>query len=207
MSQLSAGQRLHQPFFSSDFLPKFWVFLRISAKILCKILPQKARIHDIRDKKKRVNAAFATTTKKRNVNNVTSIATVYWYINVDSTFVYLGPLDFNKDSNNHICCRQMLYKGLVIIITALFSDCKTFGKILRISVKFCHWNPKNSEILSKLRNSELCGASGGVATYHHFSWRLFFKCILGWWWGGWRDARDWIEFRLWRRGTFLRPPF
>ena len=49
----------------------------------------------------------------------------YWCINVDSTFVYLGPLDFNKDSNNHICCRQMLYKGLVIIITALFSDCRT----------------------------------------------------------------------------------
>ena len=52
--------------FVSEFLPKFWVFPRISAKILCKILPQKARIHDIRDKKKRVNAAFATTTKKRN---------------------------------------------------------------------------------------------------------------------------------------------
>ena len=95
-----------------------------------------------------------------NVNNVTSIATVYWCINVDSTFVYLRPLDFNKDSNNHICWRQMLYKGLVIIITASFSDCKTFGKSLRISVKFCHWNPKNSEILSKLRNSELAGASG-----------------------------------------------
>ena len=54
----------------------------------------------------------------------------------------------------------MLYKGPVIIITALFSDRKTFGKSLRISVKFCHWNPKNSEILSKLRNSELTGASG-----------------------------------------------
>ena len=100
-----------------------------------------------------------------NVNNVTSIATVYWCINVDSTFVYLGPLDFNKDSNNHICWRQMLYKGPVIIITALFSDRKTFGKSLRISVKFCHWNPKNSEILSKLRNSELTGASGRASCY------------------------------------------
>ena len=46
---------------------------------------------------------------------------------------------FSKDSNNHICWRQMLYKGPVIIITALFSDRKTFGKSLRISVKFCHW--------------------------------------------------------------------
>ena len=94
-----------------------------------------------------------------NVNNVTSIATVYWCINVDSTFVYLGPLDFNKDSNNHICWRQMLYKGPVIIITALFSDCKTFGKSLRISVKFCHWNPKNSEIRRFCRNSAACGGS------------------------------------------------
>ena len=85
--------------------------------------------------------------------------TVYWCINVDSTFVYLGPLDFNKDSNNHICCGQMLYKGLVIIITASFSDCKTLGKRLRISAKFCHWNPKKSEILSKHRNSDLGGAS------------------------------------------------
>ena len=41
------GQRLHRPTFSSEFLPKFWVFLRISAKIL----PQKARNHDICDKK------------------------------------------------------------------------------------------------------------------------------------------------------------
>ena len=98
-------------------------------------------------------------TKKRvkpwpieiNVNNVTSIATVYWCIKVDSTFVYLGPLDFNKDSNNHICCRQMLYKGLVIIITALFSDCKTFGKIFRISAIETPKAQKfwvNSEILS-----------------------------------------------------------
>ena len=55
-------QRLHKPIFSSEFLPKFWVFLRISAKILRKILPQKARNHDIRDrdKKMRVNATFAT---------------------------------------------------------------------------------------------------------------------------------------------------
>ena len=49
----SQQQRLHQPFFLSEFLPKFWVFPRISAKILCKILPQKARNHDIRDKKAR----------------------------------------------------------------------------------------------------------------------------------------------------------
>ncbi len=109
-----------------------------------------------------------------NVNNVTSIATMYWCINVDSTFVYFRPLDFNKDSNNHICWRQMLYKGLVIIITASFSDCKTFGKSLRISVKFCHWNPKNSEILSKLRNSELAGASD----CHCFLGRsLMSKCV------------------------------
>ena len=56
-------QRLHKPIFSSEFLPNFWVFLRISAKILRKILPQKARLrkilpqkarnHDIRDKKAR----------------------------------------------------------------------------------------------------------------------------------------------------------
>ena len=46
-------QRLHRPIFSSEFLPKFWVFLRISAKISAKILPQKARNHEIRDKKAR----------------------------------------------------------------------------------------------------------------------------------------------------------
>ena len=33
-------------------------------------------------------------------------------------------------------------------------------KRLRISDKFCHWNPKNSEIRSKFRNSDTTGASG-----------------------------------------------
>ena len=166
-------------FFSQNFCQNSEYFREFLPKFCVKFYPKK-RVITTFATKKRVNATFATTKKQRNcnitrfatkkrikpcpieinVNNVTSIATVYWCINVDSTFVYLGPLDFNKDSNNHICCRQMLYKGLVIIITALFSDCKTFGKIFRISVKFCHWNPKNSEILSKLRNSELCGASG-----------------------------------------------
>ena len=34
------------------------------------------------------------------------------------------------------------------------------GKRLRIS-EFCHWNPKNSEIRSKFRNSDTPGASDG----------------------------------------------
>ena len=137
-----------------EFLPQFCV----------KFYPKKRVIMTFATKK-RVNATVATKKRVKpcpieiNVNNVISIATVYWCINVDSTFVYLGPLDFNKDSNNHICCRQMLYKELVIIITALFSDCKTFGKILRISVKFCHWNPKNSEILSFVEPLNWCSAS------------------------------------------------
>ena len=46
---MPCNQRLHKPISSSKFLPKFWVFLRISAKII----PQKARNHDIRDKKAR----------------------------------------------------------------------------------------------------------------------------------------------------------
>ena len=166
-------QRLHQAIFYSEFLPKFWVFLRISAKFLCKILPQKARNHDIRDKKKRVNVTFATkkrviaaltdSRQKKRVNHFQARLCPIKFKHKSSFFNPAPkerPLDFNKDSNNHICWRQMWYKGLVIIITASFSDCKTFGKSLRISVKFCHWNPKNSEILSKLRNSELAGASG-----------------------------------------------
>ena len=142
-----------------EFLPKFCVKFYPKKRIITTFATKKARKCDICDKKNQRNCNITRfATKKRikpcpieiNVNNVTSIATVYWCINVDSTFVYLGPLDFNKDSNNHICWRQMLYKGPVIIITALFSDRKTFGKSLRISVKFCHWNPKNSEILSLL---------------------------------------------------------
>ena len=71
----------------------------------------------------------------------------------------MGPLALNKDTNNHICCGHMLYIGLVIIITASFSDCKTLSKRLRISAKFCHWNPKNSEISRFCRNSAVCGGS------------------------------------------------
>ena len=56
-------QRLHQPFFP----------LRIPAKIRCKILPQKARNHDIRDKKarkgdirdKKKNSVIATLPDSR----------------------------------------------------------------------------------------------------------------------------------------------
>ena len=82
---------------------------------------------------------------------------------------------------HHICWRQMLYKGPVIIITALFSDRKTFGKSLRISVKFCHWNPKNSEILSKLRNSESGGASRAGSNFLLCNAvKMFFKTSLSW---------------------------
>ena len=113
--------------------------------------------------KKRVIAALTDSRQKKRVNHFQARLCPIKIKHKSSFFNPAPkerPLDFNKDSNNHICWRQMLYKGLVIIITASFSDCKTFGKSLRISVKFCHWNPKNSEILSKLRNSELCGASG-----------------------------------------------
>ena len=47
------GSEAPPAIFYSEFQPKFWVFPRISAKILGKILPQKARNHDIRDKKAR----------------------------------------------------------------------------------------------------------------------------------------------------------
>ena len=74
-TKIVQGQRLHKPIFSSEFLPKFWVFLRISAKIL----PQKARNHDIRDKKSAkcnicdknicVIAALTDSQQKKRVNH------------------------------------------------------------------------------------------------------------------------------------------
>ena len=48
---------------------KFWAFLKISAKILCKILPQKARIHDIRDKKKARKCGIRDNNKKAELQH------------------------------------------------------------------------------------------------------------------------------------------
>ena len=140
-----------------EFLPNFCVKFYPKKRVITTFPTKKARKCDIRDKKKRVIAALTDSRQKKRVNHFQARPCPIKIKHKSSFFNPAPkerPLDFNKDSNNHICWRQMLYKGLVIIITASFSDCKTFGKSLRISVKFCHWNPKNSEILSKLRNSE-----------------------------------------------------
>ena len=101
-------QRLQWPIFSPEFLPKFRIFLRIIAKISDKILPPKARNHEICDK------------KERNT-------------------LLLWP-KWSKRAKNYPKWPQ---------------------KKLRISDKFCHWNPKNSETQSKFWNSDTTGASGG----------------------------------------------
>ena len=63
----------------------------------------------------------------------------------------------------------------------------TFAKHSEFLPEVCLWNPKNSEILSKLRNSELCGASDPYPTLYYINCsystiiRSRFECkILSW---------------------------
>ena len=75
-----------------------------------------------------------------------------------------------------------------------------FGKRLRISAKFWHWNPKNSEILSKFRNSDTTGASD--------LW-LWEKIIFVFFWSWY-----WCRVKLWAcccyrwmKGKEVRPAY
>ena len=61
-------QRLQWPIFSPEFLPKFRIFLRIIAKISDKILPPKARNHEICDKKERNTLLLWPKWSKRAKN-------------------------------------------------------------------------------------------------------------------------------------------